>query len=94
MNLKDPLNNLSAVDRRILNALLQQRGKISSRDTLARLAAVESLTSRRVDVSIVAIRRALGSESITTIRQRGWMLTPHGVAKAEILLAREVNITP
>ena len=90
----DPLSSLSAVDRRILDALLQQEGRITSRDTLMRLAAVESLTNRRADVSIVAIRRILGPDSITTVRQRGWMLTDSGVSAAQNLLASQVERQP
>ncbi len=91
MTAPDPLASLSAVDRRILDALLQQEGRITSRDTLMRLAAVESLTNRRVDVCIVALRRILGPNSITTVRQRGWMLTDAGVASAQNLLAGQVD---
>ncbi len=91
MTTPDPLASLSSVDRRILYALLQQEGRITSRDTLMRLAAVESLTNRRVDVSIVALRRILGPNSITTVRQRGWMLTDIGVSAAQNLLAGQVD---
>ena len=94
MNLKDPLNSLSAVDRRILDALLQQEGRVASRDTLMRLAAVESLTNRRVDVSIVVLRKLLGPESILTVRQRGWMLTDAGRTAAHNLLSGQVDRQP
>jgi len=94
MNLRDPLSSLSAVDRRILDALLQQEGKITSRDTLMRLAAVESLTNRRVDVSIVVLRKVLGQDSIQTVRQRGWMLTETGLMAAHKLLAGQVDRQP
>lgn len=85
---------LSPVDRRVLGALLDQRGRIASRDTLMRLAAVDSMTSRRIDVTIVALRKALGPDSIQTVRQRGWMLTPTGLHEAEKFVAGEVNMTP
>ena len=91
MTAPDPLASLSPVDRRILDALLQQEGRITSRDTLMRLAAVESLTNRRVDVCIVTLRRILGPNSITTVRQRGWMLTETGVSAAQNLLAGQVD---
>lgn len=94
MNLKDPLNSLSAVDRRILDALLQQEGRVASRDTLMRLAAVESLTNRRVDVSIVVLRKLLGPDSILTVRQRGWMLTDAGRTAAHNLLSGQVDRQP
>ena len=88
------MSSLSAVDRRILDALLQQEGKITSRDTLMRLAAVESLTNRRVDVSIVVLRKVLGQDSIQTVRQRGWMLTEAGLAAARNILAGQVDRQP
>lgn len=88
------MSSLSAVDRRILDALLQQEGKITSRDTLMRLAAVESLTNRRVDVSIVVLRKILGQNSIQTVRQRGWMLTETGLMAAHKLLAGQVDRQP
>jgi DNA-binding response OmpR family regulator len=91
MTAPDPLASLSPVDRRILDALLQQEGRVTSRDTLMRLAAVESLTNRRVDVCIVTLRRILGPNSITTVRQRGWMLTETGVSAAQNLLAGQVD---
>lgn len=94
MSLKDPLNNLSAVDRRILDALLQQEGRVTSRDTLMRLAAVDSLTNRRVDVSIVVLRKVLGPDSVLTVRQRGWMLTEAGRSAAHNLLAGQVDRQP
>ena len=94
MNAMDPLGTLSAVDRRILHALVQQEGRITSRDTLMRLAAVDSLTNRRVDVSIVVIRKVLGPESILTVRQRGWMLTDTGLQVANNLLAGQVDRQP
>lgn len=94
MNLKDPLKNLSAVDRRILDALLQQEGRVTSRDTLMRLAAVDSLTNRRVDVSIVMLRKVLGADSVLTVRQRGWMLTDAGLSAAHNLLSGQVDRQP
>jgi len=94
MNPSTPLSALTAVDRRILDALMEQQGRVASRDTLMRVAAVDSRTSRRVDVSIVALRRALGPASIATVRQRGWMLTTAGMKEAELMRCRDVNILP
>jgi DNA-binding response OmpR family regulator len=94
MNPSALLSALTAVDLRILDALMEQQGRVTSRDTLMRLAAVDSLASRRVDVSIVALRKVLGPESIITVRQRGWMLTPVGLREAEMLVSGEVNMTP
>lgn len=94
MPTSDPLSSLSAVDRRILDALLQQHGRVASRDTLMRLASVESLTNRRIDVSIVMLRRVLGADSIVTVRQRGWMLTDSGIEAAQKLLASQVDRQP
>jgi hypothetical protein len=36
----------------------------------------------------------MGPESIITVRQRGWMLTPIGLREAEMLVSGEVNMTP
>ena len=94
MNLRDPFSSLSAVDRRILDALLHQEGRVTGRDTLMRLAAVESLTNRRVDVSIVVLRKVLGQDSIQTVRQRGWMLTETGLMAARNILAGQVDRQP
>lgn len=94
MSMSNGVASLSEVDGRILCALLEQAGRVTSRESLMRLAAVESHTSRRVDIAIVALRRVLGPESITTVRQRGWMLTTAGIREAELLRRREVNIMP
>lgn len=91
MSDSDPMASLSPVDRRVLDALLEQKGRIASRDTLMRLAAVESLTNRRIDVSMVALRRVLGPQAIATVRQRGWMLTEQGIRAAQNLLTGQVD---
>lgn len=91
MDAQDPLSGLSSVDRRILEALVQQEGRVTSRETLMRLAAIESVTNRRVDVSMVSLRRVLGADSIKTVRQRGWMLTVSGLTAAHNLLAGQID---
>lgn len=91
MTPRDPLASLSATDRQVLAVLLEHKGRVTGRDSVMRLAMVESLTNRRVDVSIVALRRLLGPNSITTVRRRGWMLTDVGVAAAEKLLQVQVD---
>ena len=91
MSDRDPVDTLSAVDRRILGVLLQQEGRVIGRDSLMRLAAVDSQSTRRIDVSMVALRRVLGAESIKTVRQRGWMLTVTGLTAAHNLLAGQID---
>lgn len=71
----------------VLAALADQAGRVISRPELARRAGLRDLSERRVDSIIVVIRRALGAESIRTIRRRGWMLETDSVAAASELLA-------
>jgi DNA-binding response OmpR family regulator len=78
---------LAAQEAAVLKALLDCRGRVVSRRELARLAGIAELNDRRCDSLLVAIRRHLGSDSIRTVRGRGWMLVPVAVDRAEVLLA-------
>lgn len=73
---------LSPTDEKVLVVLLASTGKVMSRETLTRLAGLDSASVRRVDSSIVALRRILGTGSITTVRRRGWFLTEDGARSA------------
>lgn len=70
-------DSLSAVDRAVLRVLRARTGRVVSRATIVRDAGLSHLHPRRPDAAIAAIRQALGAESVTTVRGRGWMLN-HG----------------
>jgi DNA-binding winged helix-turn-helix (wHTH) protein len=55
------------------------------------MAGLDSVSTRRVDASIVVLRRILGAEAVITVRRRGWMLTDDAVAATEELLARQIE---
>ena len=80
-----PAAELTPADRAVLAVLVDQAGRVTGRETLARMAALDGEGPRRPDVSLVALRRALGAGSIITVRQRGWML-----ADASVQPAREI----
>ena len=82
---------LSQTDCGVLQVLLGQHGRIIGRDTIQRIAGLDSVSTRRVDASIVVLRRILGAEAITTVRRRGWMLADDAVAASTELLAHQIN---
>jgi DNA-binding winged helix-turn-helix (wHTH) protein len=92
MDNQDPLSALSEIDLRVLGALVENAGRVVSRQTLNRVAGLGSTSKRRVDVSLVTIRRALGPNSLHTVRQRGWLLTPEGLTAAGLALGHALNI--
>ena len=81
-------------DLRLLQILVENAGRVCSRDTLIRKAGLDSSTKRCADVSVVVLRRALGKDSIQTVRQRGWLLTESGLISAKELLGLQVDIQP
>ena len=84
----DPLvYRLGEQEQTVLNVLLINRGRVISRRELARRAGLANLSERRCDSLLVAIRRALGPDSVVTVRSRGWMLTDDGIAAAASLFA-------
>lgn len=70
----------------MLKVLLAHQGRVLGRRELARQAGLGELSERRCDSVLVGIRRALGPESIRTVRSRGWMLAPGAVEAATRLL--------
>lgn len=66
----------------MLNVLLANRGRVISRRELARRAGLANLSERRCDSLLVAIRRALGPQSVVTVRSRGWMLSEEAIEAA------------
>ena len=65
--------------------LLANRGRVISRRELARRAGLADLSERRCDSLLVAIRRALGPNSVVTVRSRGWMLSDEAIDAASAL---------
>lgn len=79
--------SLSATDTRILQVLADNPGRVLSRETLMRTGGIDAASARRVDSSMVVLRRLLGPESIRTVRRRGWMLTEDGHREAQRFLS-------
>lgn len=76
---------LGGQERSVLSVLLTNRGRVISRRELARRAGLANLSERRCDSLLVAIRRALGAESVVTVRSRGWMLSAEAIDAADAL---------
>lgn len=66
---------LTAQERAVFEVLVAHRGRVVSRQELARRAGLGDLNARRCDSIIVGIRRRIGRDRIRTVRRRGWMLT-------------------
>lgn len=79
------------LDIEVLRILISSAGKVVGRDFIARQCGIDSTSARRVDASLVAIRRWLGSDALVTVRRRGWMLTSEGHATAETFLRQQVD---
>ena len=71
----------------VLRALIICSGRVVSRRELSRLAGIAELNERRCDSLLVSIRKALGPESIRTVRGRGWMINHAAIDQATSLLA-------
>jgi DNA-binding winged helix-turn-helix (wHTH) protein len=82
------LYRLGEQEQTVLNVLLINHGRVISRRELARRAGLANLSERRCDSLLVAIRRALGPDSVVTVRGRGWMLSGAGIEAAASLSAR------
>ena len=61
---------LGEQEQSVLSVLLVNRGRVISRRELARRAGLANLSERRCDSLLVSIRRALGPESVVTVRSR------------------------
>ena len=72
-------------EQSVLSVLLANRGRVISRRELARRAGLADLSERRCDSLLVAIRRALGPNSVVTVRSRGWMLSDEAIDAASAL---------
>jgi DNA-binding response OmpR family regulator len=71
----------------VLRALIACSGRVVCRRELSRLAGIADLNERRCDSLLVSIRKALGPESIRTVRGRGWMINHAAIDQATSLLA-------
>ena len=80
--------SLSTTEMKVLRVLWESQGKVLSRETLMRKAGLDLSSARRLDSSMVVLRRVLGPDSLRTVRQRGWMLTEEGCLAAAQFLER------
>lgn len=71
----------------VLDALVQNAGRVVYREQLRRDAGLDELHVRRCESVLVDIRRALGPEALVTVRRRGWRLSPDGVALAMAIVS-------
>ena len=89
----DPLvHRLGEQEQTVLDVLLIHRGRVISRRELARRAGLANLSERRCDSLLVAIRRALGPDSVVSVRSRGWMLSAEGIQRAASVLAGQIAV--
>jgi DNA-binding response OmpR family regulator len=84
---------LTAQERSVLSALAESSDRVIGRRELARRAGLTDVSERRCDSLLVSVRRALGPESIRTVRGRGWMITPPFLEAARSLLAMSDETT-
>lgn len=73
---------LSDQEMAVLRVLLESRGRVVGRRELARRIGLTAVNDRRCDSLLVGIRRQLGSDSIRTVRSRGWILSDHAIEAA------------
>jgi hypothetical protein len=83
-----PPGPLGRQERAVLSVLADNAGRVVSRRELARQVGLADLSARRCDSLLVGVRRAIGAESIRTVRSRGWILQPEAIDAAERLLQR------
>jgi DNA-binding winged helix-turn-helix (wHTH) protein len=73
---------LSGAELAVLQALIDNSGRVIGRRELARRAGLVEQSERRCDAIIVTLRRLLGADAIVTVRRRGWRLEPSSVPYA------------
>lgn len=81
---------LTPREREVLACLLANCGRVIARHELARQAGLAELHDRRCDNVLVRLRERLGTDSIITVRSRGWMLSMAVVGHAIELLNVEL----
>ena len=70
----EPPPFLSEGEAAVWRVLHACQGRVVARGELARKAGLRDLSARRVDVLLVAVRRALGPNRLQNVRGRGWLL--------------------
>jgi DNA-binding response OmpR family regulator len=78
---------LGAQERAILRQLIEQQGRVVSRQELARRCGLSDLHERRCDSLLVRVRQVVGADALVTVRRRGWMLRPEFADAASAYLA-------
>ena len=76
----------SPLDLKVLSVLVESSGKVVGREFIARQTGIDSTSARRVDASLVSVRRWLGPDSLVTVRRRGWMLSVAGLKLASYII--------
>ena len=74
------------LDLKVLQVLVESDGRVVGREYIARQTDIDTASARRVDASLVSVRRWLGPDSLITVRRRGWMLTIGGIQLANYIL--------
>ena len=89
-----PDPRLSTTDLVVLQVLVDNSHRVLGRESILRLAGLDSAVPRRCDSALVNVRKALGPDALRTVRKRGWILTDHGAGTAAMLLASLAAGTP
>ncbi len=85
--------SLSQTDLAVLRVLVESPDRIVGRETILRRAGLDGVSMRRADASIVVLRRILGTDSIITVRRRGWMLALGSHAEATTLMNNQIDLS-
>lgn len=81
---------LTPTDLAILKALAENYGRVVGREFLTRTVGLDGSSPRRVDASLVVLRKTLGPDAVVSVRRRGWMLTEDGYQGATAILSSSV----
>ena len=74
------------LDLKVLKVLVESSGRVVGREFIARQTGIDNSSARRVDASLVSVRRWLGPEALVTVRRRGWMLSVGGLKLASYII--------
>jgi DNA-binding response OmpR family regulator len=70
------VSGLGPSEAAVLAVLREANGRVVSRRELARRAGLRDASPRRCDSIVMQLRRHLETDSIRTVRSRGWALDP------------------